>query len=42
MSAKLNIKPGGKAMLIAWIFTDGTWEARLAGLDVADNFFPWE
>jgi len=29
-------------MLIAWIFTDGSWDSRLAGLDVADNFFPWE
>jgi hypothetical protein len=29
-------------MLIEWIFIDGSWDARLAGLDVADNFFPWE
>ncbi|MFZ5451500.1 MAG: hypothetical protein ACOZF2_06475 [Thermodesulfobacteriota bacterium] len=42
MSAKLKIKTGGKAMLIQWLFTDGSWDARLAGLDVADNFFPWE
>jgi hypothetical protein len=29
-------------MLIEWLHLDGRWEARLAGLDPMDTFFPWE
>jgi len=29
-------------MIIEWIHIDGEWEARIAGLDPLDNFFPWE
>jgi len=29
-------------MLIEWLHLDGRWEARLAGLDPLDTFFPWE
>ncbi len=29
-------------MLIEWLHIDGKWEARLAGLDLLDTFFPWE
>jgi hypothetical protein len=29
-------------MMIEWLHIDGRWEARIAGLDPLDNFFPWE
>jgi len=29
-------------MMIEWLHIDGKWEARLAGLDPTDTFFPWE
>jgi hypothetical protein len=33
---------GGREMIIEWIHIDGNWEARIAGLDPQDTFFPWE
>ncbi len=29
-------------MIIEWLHIDGRWEARLAGLEPWDTFFPWE